>query len=99
MIYDRTARDNEALAGTRHGARPCKGNHAGGDCTGWAIPEPRFYRITIEPLTGPAGHPTGRKACEAEGACVSDALRILAFDLEGMNEDARYALPEGFEPL
>lgn len=59
----------------------------------------RYYRVTIEPLTGPAGHPTGRKACKAEGNCVSDALRVLASELNGMNEDARYALPEGFEPL
>jgi hypothetical protein len=99
MEYDRTAHDNASLAGTSHGARPCKGNHAGGSCTGWAIPGPRFYRITIEPLTGPAGVPTGRKACEAEGGCASDALRILAFDLDGMNEDARLQLPEGFGPL
>lgn len=96
---ERTARDNAGLLGTRHGARPCKGNHAAGDCTGWMIPVPKSYRITIEPLTGPAGHPTGRKACEAEGSCVSDALRSLAAGLAGMNEEARYALPEGFEPL
>lgn len=60
---------------------------------------PRSYRITIEPLTGPAGQPTGRKECDAEGADVSSALRALSCDLAGMDESARLRLPEGFRPL
>src|SRR5580765_6998766 len=94
MNYNRTAQDNAGLAGTSHGARPCKGNHEGRDCTGWVIPDPRFYRITIEPLTGPAGTPTGRKACEAEGGCVSDALRILGLR-PGRHERGRPPAPAG----
>ena len=36
----RTAADNAALSGTRHGAGPCAGDHAHGNCTGWRE-EPR----------------------------------------------------------
>lgn len=33
----------------------------------------RYYRITIEPLDGEAGRPTGSKDCDAEGENVSSA--------------------------
>lgn len=60
----------------------------------------RYYQITIEPLTGPAGRPLGpKKVCESEGSDITDALQELANELDGFNEDEILYLPKGFHPL
>jgi hypothetical protein len=60
----------------------------------------RYYKITIEPLTGPFGQPTGRtKVCESEGENISEALDELSVELHGFNEDETIYLPKGFHPL